>query len=266
MLSVMSSRAKPGLPLVLIFLVAVFLWIAGSILGGYLAGALGQNLLTTSATVTLARVVLPMVVVIGWVLWTARQAGILGLLWREPYLVKVTEGGSFELGAGPLAQENETRSESGLLTEPDADPIYAYHRPKGQLGWWIVTGTAVAGVVLKLSHSILSSNATFATVLVGSVGATVLALGSELLLRGNLLVRARQRIGNELGAAFVSILFTGLWYLSFFALGEDLGATLVGSVQALGGAVLLYGIRRATGSLSLPVIIHAAWLLAAGIS
>ena len=110
--------------------------------------------------------------------------------------------------------------------------------------------------------SIYSSGWTPAgTSYVAGVAATVVLVGicEELAFRGYLLVSARRVFKKELPAvAMVSVLF-GLFHLPNALLGSPLSSELVHVVQTAVLGLLFYALRRLSGTVLLPMGVHAAW-------
>jgi len=98
------------------------------------------------------------------------------------------------------------------------------------------------------------------TYLAGVV-ATVVLVGvcEELAFRGYLLVGARRTFRSELAAvAFTSVLF-GFFHLPNALLGSPLPGEIVHVAQTAVLGLVFYALRRLSGTLILPMVVHAAW-------
>lgn len=91
-----------------------------------------------------------------------------------------------------------------------------------------------------------------------AVGVLFVGLFEELLTRGVLLVGLRRRL-PEFGVWIASCVLFGLLHLLNALAGASIGATLVQVVFAASFGSTLYVARRLTGSLLLPVLLHAFW-------
>lgn len=93
------------------------------------------------------------------------------------------------------------------------------------------------------------------------LGTTVLLVGitEELSFRGVLLARGREVFAKEWQAAlFASCLF-GLFHLPNALLGSPLQGEIVHVVQTAIVGYLFYALRRLSGSIFLPMLVHAVW-------
>ena len=91
-----------------------------------------------------------------------------------------------------------------------------------------------------------------------AVGVVFVGVFEELMTRGVLLVGLRRRL-PEFGVWIASCVLFGLLHLLNALAGAGLGATLVQVVFAASFGSTLYVARRLTGSLLLPVLLHAFW-------
>ncbi len=90
------------------------------------------------------------------------------------------------------------------------------------------------------------------------IGTILVGIGEELVYRGYVLVGARKRF-NEVGAWFISSATFGLFHGLNLITGQAVGTT----VQQIGTAFLFgstfYLVRRWSGTLLLPMALHALW-------
>lgn len=96
---------------------------------------------------------------------------------------------------------------------------------------------------------------------IAGVAGTVLLVGvcEELAFRGYLLVAARRALRSEFAAvAFTSVLF-GFFHLPNALLGSPMPGELLHVAQTAVLGLLFYALRRLSGTLLLPMLVHAAW-------
>lgn len=91
-----------------------------------------------------------------------------------------------------------------------------------------------------------------------ALGVLFVGVFEELMARGVLLVGLRRRL-PEFGVWIVSCVLFGLLHLLNALAGAGLGPTLVQVVFAASFGSTLYVARRLTGTLLLPVLLHASW-------
>lgn len=91
-----------------------------------------------------------------------------------------------------------------------------------------------------------------------AVGVLAVGVFEELMTRGVLLVGLRRRL-PEFGVWIASCVLFGLLHLLNALAGAGIGATLVQVVFAASFGSTLYLARRLTGTLLLPVALHAVW-------
>jgi len=140
------------------------------------------------------------------------------------------------------------------------------------LGWWgpalrdrhrapawtiIVPLIMLAMVVFNLVETDFGQLET-SYLLVLAVGMLLVGLGEELTTRGVLLVSMRGR-SNEFVAWLVSTVCFGLMHTLNFFFGQDLGPTLQQVALTMLYGTGFYILRRATGSLIWPMLLHAVW-------
>ena len=91
-----------------------------------------------------------------------------------------------------------------------------------------------------------------------AVGTLFIAVAEETLCRGILVTALRGGVG-EVGVWFWSSLLFGLLHGANIVLGHDVGPTLaeVGTSFLYGS--VMYGVRRSTGTLLEPIVIHWLW-------
>lgn len=96
---------------------------------------------------------------------------------------------------------------------------------------------------------------------VAGVVATVVLVGicEELAFRGYLLVGARYALRSERAAMFFTSLLFGFFHLPNALLGSPLPGELVHVVQTAVLGLVFYALRRLSGTLLLPIVVHAAW-------
>jgi membrane protease YdiL (CAAX protease family) len=91
-----------------------------------------------------------------------------------------------------------------------------------------------------------------------AVGTLFIAVAEETLCRGILVTALRGGVG-EVGVWFWSSLLFGLLHAANIVLGHEVGPTLaqVGTSFLYGS--MMYGVRRSTGTLLEPIVIHWLW-------
>ena len=140
------------------------------------------------------------------------------------------------------------------------------------LGWW----PAVLGEGLPAARWLLAVPALFLAGALGNLALTAwgskplalvayLALGTllvgfneEIVFRGLMVVGLRGRHGEALVCLYSSLAF-GLLHGANFFLGQGLADTLVQVVYAFFMGVVLYVVRRATGTILACMALHALW-------
>lgn len=147
------------------------------------------------------------------------------------------------------------------------DPPVRRSTPR-RLWWWLVPA-AIALQPLALVLDVHWSRLTVAFVLVGAIVYLIVGLGEEFFFRGILLESVRARHGET-----VTLLVTAL----AFGFAHSFGSLLSGvplatiafqvAVTTMDG-VLLYAALRVTGTLWVPIVLHALsdyarWLVAPG--
>jgi membrane protease YdiL (CAAX protease family) len=90
------------------------------------------------------------------------------------------------------------------------------------------------------------------------VGTIAVGIAEETLTRGLLLTALRGGMG-EIGAWFWSSLLFGLLHGANIVLGQDVGPTFQQIVFAFVFGSVLYASRRSTGTLLVPIVLHALW-------
>jgi membrane protease YdiL (CAAX protease family) len=90
------------------------------------------------------------------------------------------------------------------------------------------------------------------------VGTIAVGIAEETLTRGLVLTAMRGGMG-EVGAWFWSSLLFGLLHGANIVLGQDVGPTLQQIVFAFVFGSVLYAARRSTGTLLVPIALHALW-------
>jgi len=90
------------------------------------------------------------------------------------------------------------------------------------------------------------------------VGTIAVGIAEETLTRGLVLTAMRGGMG-EIGAWFWSSLLFGLLHGANIVLGQDVGPTLQQIVFAFVFGSVLYAARRSTGTLLVPIVLHALW-------
>ncbi|MEZ0234555.1 MAG: lysostaphin resistance A-like protein [Actinomycetota bacterium] len=88
------------------------------------------------------------------------------------------------------------------------------------------------------------------------VGTIAVGIAEETLTRGLVLTALRGGMG-EVGAWFWSSLLFGLLHGANIVLGQDVGPTLQQIVFAFVFGSVLYAARRSTGTLLVPIVLHA---------
>lgn len=90
------------------------------------------------------------------------------------------------------------------------------------------------------------------------LGTLLVGVGEELLFRGYVLVGARKHL-NEIGAWFVSSAAFGLFHGLNIVTGQAVGTTVQQIVTAFVFGSTFYLVRRWSGTLLLPMALHALW-------
>jgi membrane protease YdiL (CAAX protease family) len=90
------------------------------------------------------------------------------------------------------------------------------------------------------------------------VGTIAVGIAEETLTRGLLLTALRGGMG-EVGAWFWSSLLFGFLHGANIVLGQDVGPTLQQIAFAFVFGSVLYAARRSTGTLLVPIVLHALW-------
>jgi membrane protease YdiL (CAAX protease family) len=141
------------------------------------------------------------------------------------------------------------------------------------LGWWppvlheqavsrprwlvaipiLLAAAAVAGIDYPQLASIGP-----ASLLALAVGTALIGFSEELVFRGVLLVALRTSHREWAAALLSSLLFGALHAMNFFA-GQSLGVTISQMVLAFSLGLILYATRRVTGTIVVPMILHALW-------
>lgn len=91
-----------------------------------------------------------------------------------------------------------------------------------------------------------------------AVAAVLVGFAEEAAYRGVALVAFRSNYSEFRVWLFSTLLFMYLHAFNFFA-GQDLGPTLVQLVFTFLMGSVLYAVRRATGTLIVPMVLHGAW-------
>jgi uncharacterized protein len=91
-----------------------------------------------------------------------------------------------------------------------------------------------------------------------AVGTLFIAVAEETLCRGILVTALRGGVG-EVGVWFWSSLLFGLLHAANLVLGHDVGPTLAEVGTAFLYGSVMYGVRRSTGTLLEPIVIHWLW-------
>ena len=124
--------------------------------------------------------------------------------------------------------------------------------------WWPVGGFVAFSMVGAL---VLNGWNKAGTGYALGLGATVALVGltEELTFRGAILVGARRMLDKEWKAALFATSLFGLFHLPNAILGSPLPGELVHVVQTAALGMLFYALRRLSGTIWLPVIVHAVW-------
>lgn len=140
------------------------------------------------------------------------------------------------------------------------------------LGWWrpvfrddersprwtlLIPGFMALGIVVGLATADWGARdvSFIAWLLFGTIA---VGIAEETLTRGLVLTAMRGGLG-EVGAWFWSSLLFGLLHGANIVLGQDVGPTLQQIVFAFVFGSVLYAARRATGTLVVPIVLHALW-------
>ncbi|WP_420369765.1 CPBP family intramembrane glutamic endopeptidase [Curtobacterium sp. L1-20] len=159
------------------------------------------------------------------------------------------------------------------LVVPEGIAVVALALVVTGLGWWRIATTdphrsrlrwaALAPVLILLVCLVRLPLVDWSALpvryfLLLAVGVLFVGCFEELLTRGVLLVGLRRRL-PEFGVWIASCVLFGLLHLLNALAGAGVGATLVQVVFAASFGSTLYVARRVTGSLLLPVLLHAFW-------
>lgn len=131
-------------------------------------------------------------------------------------------------------------------------------RTKHRWLWWPVGGF----VILSMTGALVIGGWNEAGVgYVLGMGSTVLLVGltEEFSFRGAILIRARGLFEREWAAALFATSLFGLFHLPNALLGSPLAGELVHVVQTAALGMLFYAMRRLSGSIWLPILVHAVW-------
>jgi membrane protease YdiL (CAAX protease family) len=90
------------------------------------------------------------------------------------------------------------------------------------------------------------------------IGALFIGIAEETLCRGILVTALRGGVG-EVGVWFWSSLLFGLMHAGNIVLGHDVGPTLAQVATSFLYGGVMYGVRRSTGTLLEPIVIHWLW-------
>ena len=123
---------------------------------------------------------------------------------------------------------------------------------------WVVVGILVVGSVMNLAEVDWSEIAgmTLVWLLIGSIG---VGFNEEITTRGLVLVGARSRFQREIWAVLVSCLMFGALHLPNALYGAGIGATVGQFFFASLVGVVFYVLRRFTGTLLVPMVLHGSW-------
>lgn len=131
------------------------------------------------------------------------------------------------------------------------------YRQKPQRLWLVVIPAALVVQILLLAVDVPWADRTLGLILIVLVGTLLVGFGEEFFFRGILVTALRARHGE-----FVTMLVSSL----LFGLGHVFGAAIAGLEPAaivfqvvflsMDGAIL-YAVRRVTGTLWAPIVLHA---------
>jgi len=123
---------------------------------------------------------------------------------------------------------------------------------------WIVPAALVVGTVITLSTVSWSDISADAAIwlLIGSIG---VGFCEETTTRGVLIVGARAKFRRELSVVLLSCLAFGALHLPNVLYGQSVGATIKQFFFASLLGVVYYVLRRFTGTLIVPMVLHGAW-------
>jgi membrane protease YdiL (CAAX protease family) len=91
---------------------------------------------------------------------------------------------------------------------------------------------------------------------IGSIG---VGFNEEIRTRGLLIVGGRARFQREIHVVLLSCLFFGALHIPNALYGRSVGATIGQFVFASLVGVVYYVLRRLTGTLIVPMVLHGAW-------
>ena len=123
---------------------------------------------------------------------------------------------------------------------------------------WLIPVLALLGPVLDIWRSDHRSEFTGAHWFWIITGFALVGYSEELVTRGLLLVGARTAMVEEWAATVCAVLF-GLMHGSNLLFGQDAKTTLAQVVSTIPMGVLLYLCRRISGTLVVPMVIHALY-------
>ena len=140
------------------------------------------------------------------------------------------------------------------------------------LGWWpavlgeglpaprwllAVPALFLAGALVNLALTAWDSRP-LALVAYLALGTLLVGFNEEIVFRGLMVVGLRGRHGEALVCLYSSLAF-GLLHGANFFLGQGFADTLVQVVYAFFVGVVLYVVRRATGTILVCMALHALW-------
>lgn len=123
---------------------------------------------------------------------------------------------------------------------------------------WAVVAILAVGTVINLAnveYSEITGEAALYLV-VGSIG---VGFCEEVTTRGLLVVGGRARFQKELHVVLLSSLLFGALHLPNALYGQSVGGTISQFVFASVVGTVYYVIRRFTGTLLVPMVLHGAW-------
>lgn len=123
---------------------------------------------------------------------------------------------------------------------------------------WVVPVVLVIGTVISLATvewSEISGEAAL-WLLIGSIG---VGFNEEITTRGLLIVGGRSRFQREVWVVVLSCLAFGSLHLPNVFYGQSVGTTITQFIFASLVGVVYYVLRRFTGTLIVPMVLHGAW-------
>ncbi len=128
----------------------------------------------------------------------------------------------------------------------------------GPVWLWIVPAVLVIGTIINIAQTEWSEVAgkTVPWILIGSIG---VGFNEEMTTRGLAIVGARSYFQREVWVMVFSCAVFGAIHIPNIAFGAEVGGTIGQFFFASMVGIVYYVLRRFTGTLIVPMILHGAW-------